>query len=82
MVVASVALFTKMLTIEDVPYAFTYGDTVVASYRWLMSGVQDSVVPGAPEIEVKNTPSILKFFENSINLKKNFLLFNNRYQYN
>ncbi|XP_065639357.1 uncharacterized protein LOC100203426 isoform X13 [Hydra vulgaris] len=57
MVVASVAIFTKMLSIEDVPYAFTYGDTVVASYRWLMSGVQESVVPGAPEIEVKNTPT-------------------------
>ncbi|XP_065670481.1 uncharacterized protein LOC100203426 isoform X30 [Hydra vulgaris] len=57
MVVASVAIFTKMLSIEDVPYAFTYGDTVVASYRWLMSGVQESVIPGAPEIEVKNTPT-------------------------
>lgn len=55
MVVASVAIFTKVLSIEDVPYAFTYGDTVVASYRWLMSGLQESVVPGAPEIETKDT---------------------------
>ncbi|XP_057314445.1 uncharacterized protein LOC130655679 isoform X2 [Hydractinia symbiolongicarpus] len=55
MVVASVAIFTKVLSIEDVPYAFTYGDTVVASYRWLMAGLQESVVPGAPEIETKDT---------------------------
>lgn len=51
MVIASVAMFSKQLSIEDVPYAFTYGDTVVASYRWLMNDVQNSEIPGAPEIE-------------------------------
>ena len=57
MVIASVAIFTKVLSIEDVPYAFTYGDTVVATYRWLMSGLQNSVVPGAPDIDIRKTAS-------------------------
>lgn len=53
MVVGTVAVFTKVLSIEEVPYAFTYGDTAIASYRWFMSGLQDSsVIPGAPEIDI------------------------------
>lgn len=59
MVVGSIAIFTKMLSVEDVPYAFTYGDTVVASYRWLMTGFQNSIIQGAPEIEVRK--SLCKF---------------------
>ena len=52
MVVGTVAVFTKVLSIEEVPYAFTYGDTAIASYRWFMSGLQDSIVPSAPEIDI------------------------------
>lgn len=67
MVVASVAVFTKMLSVEDVPYAFTYGDTVVASFRWLMSGLtqdknNNKIIQGAPEMQMRNSLSeFLKF---------------------
>ena len=59
MVIASLAIFTKVLTIEDVPYTFTFGDTIVASYRWLMSSaIQDTIIPGAPDIDVRKTLSM------------------------
>ena len=62
MAIASLAIFTKVLTIEDVPYAFTYDDTVVATYRWLMSKTTPKMIPAAPEIEVRKQIGMVTFY--------------------
>jgi len=54
MAVGSVALFFKQLSVEDVPYAFTYGDTVVAYTRFLLTDIENSEVPGAAEFVEKS----------------------------
>ena len=54
MAVGSVVLFFKQLSVEDVPYAFTYGDTVVAYTRFFMTDIENSEIPGAAEFVEKS----------------------------
>ena len=49
MAIGSAVLFFKQLSVEDVPYAFTYGDTVVAYTRFFVNQVENSEIPGAAE---------------------------------
>eukprot|EP00795_Rhopilema_esculentum_P005038 gene5038-148_t len=53
MLIASLAVFSKQLSIEDVTYAFTFDDTVVANYRWLMPHMAGATIPSASDIFVQ-----------------------------
>ncbi|XP_032238898.2 uncharacterized protein LOC5513456 isoform X2 [Nematostella vectensis] len=52
MYISSLYAFTRFLAPEDVPYVFTYDDTVSARYTWLLPKLQDGKIPGSPDIEV------------------------------
>ena len=54
MAIGSAVLFFKQLSVEDVPYAFTYGDTVVAYTRFFVNQVENSEIPGAAEFVEKS----------------------------
>ena len=66
MAVGSVALFFKQLSVEDVPYAFTYGDTVVAYTRFFMTGLENSEIPGAAEFVEKSISKYNTVFTHSL----------------
>ncbi|XP_078359625.1 uncharacterized protein LOC144644082 isoform X4 [Oculina patagonica] len=52
MYVSSLYAFTRFLAPEDVPYVFSFDNTVVPRYMWLLPKLQDSKVTGSPDIEV------------------------------
>ena len=61
MAIGSAVLFFKQLSVEDVPYAFTYGDTVVAYTRFFVNQIENSEIPGAAEFVEKSISKTLAF---------------------
>ncbi|XP_022799604.1 uncharacterized protein LOC111337536 isoform X3 [Stylophora pistillata] len=52
MYISSLYAFTRFLAPEDVPYVFTFDNTVVPRYMWLLPKLQDKKITGSPDIEV------------------------------
>lgn len=52
MYISSLYAFTRFLAPEDVPYVFTFDNTVVPRYMWLFPKLEDKKVTGSPDIEV------------------------------
>ncbi|XP_067038773.1 uncharacterized protein [Acropora muricata] len=52
MYISSLFAFTRFLAPEDVPYVFTFDNTVVPRYMWLLPKLQDKKINGSPDIEV------------------------------